>query len=231
WYSIDDIRYKVKCVNCLEEFSIPIHSPTPKNLSWSYRTIGAFSPAAQSYGSYAVLLALRFFAITLYGRTTPIFGLEIKKKDGGDNKEKTPEADLALFFRENNFLVKNPDLIFVECKTYTEGFGQKDIETMELLAGNFPNAYFAFATLKKSLTTTEKRLIKSFISFLKKRHRNKNLTMKILILTGIELYSDKEPPRCWEEQIKSIPTSASNFSFIFKGLIGLCELTQEIHLA
>jgi hypothetical protein len=227
WYSIDGISYKVQCVNCLEEFSLPTYSPK-KDLTWSYRTIGAFSPAAQSYGSYAVLLALRFFAITLHGRTTPIFGLEIKTKD---SDEKSREADLALFFRPNYTQIGSPDLVFVECKTYTEGFKQKDIDTMKQFAEHFPDAYFAFATLKKTLTPMENRLIKSFIGFLKKRHRTNNDQTKVLILTGIELYSDKGPPRCWEGQIESIPTSASNFSFTFKGLIGLCELTQEIHLS
>lgn len=230
WYSIDGIKYKVNCVNCLEEFSLPAHSPKT-DMTWSYKTIGAFSPAAQSYGSYAVLLALRFFATTLHGQTTPIFGLEIKPNDAAGNEEKVPEADLALFFRENNAQVRTPDLIFVECKTYTEGFKPKDVETMKLLAGNFPDAYFAFATLKNFLTATERRLIKSFVSFLKKRHKAKNVPTKVLILTGVELYSDREPPRCWEGRIEPLPPSASNFSFIFKGLIGLCELTQEIHLS
>lgn len=231
WYSIDDLRYKVKCVNCLEEFSLPTHSPTPDKLTWSYRTIGAFSPAAQSYGSYAVLLALRFFAITLHVRTTPIFGLQINPADVGDNKSKTPEADLALFVGERYGQVASPDLIFVECKTYTEGFKLKDIETMKQLAENFPDAYFTFATLQKSLNSTEKKLIKSFLTYLKRRYRVKNSPAKVLILTGIELYSHKEPPRCWEGQLETVPASASNFSFVFKGLLGLCEITQEVHLS
>jgi hypothetical protein len=229
WYSIDEIRYVVKCLNCLQEFSLPVHSPK-RELSWSYRTVGAFSPAAQSYGSYAVLLALRFFAVTLHSRTTPMFGLEIKAKDKGEPKEKTPEADLALFFGEGGGRLRNPDLIFVECKTYTNGFQQKDVDTMKLLSNNFPDAYFAFATLEKTLTQKEKRLIKSFVGFLKKGSRTKNTKTKVLVLTGIELYSNRTPPNCWEGKIPTLPAAASNFSFVFQGLMGLCELTQEIHL-
>lgn len=229
WYSIDEISYRIRCVNCLEEFSFPSHSPRA-DLKWTYRTIGAFSPAAQSYGSYAVLLALRFFAVTLNGRTTPIFGLEVAKKSSDDNRKNPPDADLTLFFLQNHAQTQKPDLIFVECKTYTEGFVQKDIDNMRCLADSFPNAYFVFATLEKSLKSTERDLIRSFVALLKDRQVSKNAPSRVITLTGLELYSNREPPRCWEGKLSTLPPAAANFSFVLRGLTGLCELTQQAHL-
>lgn len=229
WYSIDEVSYESKCVNCLQQFPLPTHSPE-KNLTWSYRTIGAFSPAAQSYGSYAVLLALGFFATTLNGRTTPMFGLEIRAKDD-PSKDSVPDIDLILFFRQNSGFIKKPDLVFVDCKTYTHGFEQKNIDNMKRLALGFPESYFVFATLEKSLNSSEKELISSFITFLKEGSDNTNVPTNVMVLTGLELYSNKEPPRCWEGQIEPLSPTASNFSFISKGLKGLCDLTQEAHLA
>jgi hypothetical protein len=101
---------------------------------------------------------------------------------------------------------------------------------MTSLASNFPEAYFVFATLEMSLTQTEKELINSFVAFLKDRQSAKHIPTKVILLTGLELYSNKEPPRCWEGKMEVLPPAASNFSFVFKGLSGLCELTQQAHL-
>lgn len=226
WYSIDEIKYDVRCTNCREIFSLPTHNPKNK-LRWAYRTIGAFSPATEHYGSYAVLLALRFFAVTYQGKTTPIFGLEVKPKDSQVLEKKPPEADLALFFKKDFSLNDAPDLIFVECKMYNNPIAEKDITTMSFFAKSFPSSYFVFATLKKQLTPKEKKLIKLFAKNLKKQQKED--ISKVIVLTGIELYSNKTPPLCWEGKIDEYSDSFQGL-LMQKKLLGLCELTQKIHL-
>ena len=226
WYSIDEIKYKVKCANCLENFILPTHSPK-NELRWSYRTIGAFSPATTHYGSYSALLTLRFFAITLRGKTTPIFGLEIKNKN--KLQSKIPEADLTLFFQEDFIFADKNDLIFVECKTYNNAFKEKDLKTMQLLAEDFPNAFYVFATLEKELKPEEKKAISKFIRFLKRKEPKKAIA-QVIILTGTELYSEKAPPECWKENIES-ELNLVHAKFMNNKLSALTEFSQKIHLS
>lgn len=225
WYSINEIKYTVKCRNCLEDFSLPIQSPK-NELKWSYRTIGAFSPGTTHYGSYSALLALRFFSVTLHGKTTPIFGLKIKNKK--KKQTKVPEADLALFFNENHISSEKYDLVFVECKTYNNLFSEKDFETMKLLADDFPKAFYVFATLEKQLKPKEKRIIRKFISYLKKLNPQNSIT-QVIILTGTELYSEKEPPECWKSKSVNIPKSSLPIGN--NKLFRIAEITQIFHLS
>jgi len=172
------------------------------------------------------LLALRFFAITLRGNTTPIFGLEIKR--GKETQAKIPEADLALFFREDFILSDKIELVFVECKTYNNPFAEKDIDTMTILAEDFPNAFFVFATLEKNLNSKEKKIIGRFIKYLKGKNPKKKV-MQVMIITGTELYSEKEPPECLKGKIENIPNST--FPIMNNKLLRLSELSQIVHLS
>lgn len=227
WYSLDEFGYEVKCIKCWETSKIPTYSPN-NQLRWAYRTIGAFSPATEHYGSYAVLLALRFFSINLRGATTPIFGLNIKLKTSEVSLGETPDADLALFFREDFSQTKKPDLVFVECKTYNNRFVEKDIKNMTFLAKNFPSAYFVFATLENEFKIYEKELIKNFVENLKQLHKKDEV--KIVILTGTELYSEKSPPDCWKEKTE-IDLNSLSAKFINNKLSALSESSQKIYLS
>lgn len=226
WYSIDEIKYEVKCANCLEKFSLPVHSPKTE-IKWSYRTIGAFSPATTHYGNYSALLTLRFFSTNLRGNTTPIFGLEIKNNK--KQQAKIPEADLTLFFNEDFILNKKSELIFVECKTYNNPFSEKDFETMQLLANDFPDAFFVFATLEKELKSTEKKLITKFIKYLK-RKTSQNIITQVIIITGTELYSEKSPPECWKEK-PEIDFNTLHAKLMNNKLSTLSEFSQKIYLS
>ena len=225
WYSLDELKYEVKCIKCWQPFKIPAYSPNNK-LRWAYRTIGTFSPATEHYGSYAVLLALRFFSVSLRGKITPIFGLSVKLKNSKVSQGETPDADLALFFGDD-FSNGNPDLVFVECKTYNNRFVEKDIKYMRFLAENFPNAYFVFATLESELTVGEKGVIKKFVEDLKQPRKKE---AKVVILTGNELYSEKSPPNCWEEKTE-LDLDSLHIKFMNNKLAALAEISQKIYLS
>ncbi len=228
WHSIDDLNYQIKCPNCLEVIDLPTYAPA-KQLTWAYRTIGAFSPATSDYGSYSVLLTLGFFSRSLNRRTTPIFGLEMWPKEEKRSDDNTTESDLALFFCDDSVFVKRPDLIFAECKTYNKPFSEKDVRNLTLLSERFPDSYFVFATLETQLNAKEKKLIRTFNKQLGRKDPS-YLGTKLLILTGAELYSEKEPPYCWEGKLNSIPEHAHAI-LMNRQLRGLCELTQKIYLA
>jgi hypothetical protein len=51
----------------------------------------------------------------------------------------------------------------------------------------------------------------------------------VLILTGIELFDDFEPPSCWKD--KGAPYEAfANDWHIRDGIQNLCDATQQMHL-
>ena len=212
-------------------FDLPTDEPKNK-LKWAYRALGGFSGATSSYGSYSVLLALRFFATTMDSRTTAFLGLEMwpkNEKKWDKEKANTAESDLALFLRDNYSFWGKPDLLFAECKTYNKQFIEKDVRSMTLLSGRFPDAFFLFATLEKSLTDDEKGLISSFNQLLRKNEPRSHISTRLLILTGTELYSEKKPPDCWTGTIDSIPEHSHSI-LMNKKLLGLCELTQKMYL-
>jgi len=155
----------------------------PKEMKWSYRTIGPFSLPQQAHGVYSVLLTVRFFSIVLDGFTTPLMSFIAEK----DNQK--IEADLGLFFQRERFGELNTQLIFAECKTFN-CFEKKDVKRMMLLGKEFPGAVLIFATLNKSLSNNEKKLIAKIADKSRKDRFARRPFNPILILTGRELFSN-----------------------------------------
>ena len=132
------------------------------------------------YGSYTVLLALRFFAKTLNGATTPLLSFTAKKGAIGI------EADLALFYQEFRHEVRKTDAIFVECKSSND-FTRADANRMSVLADQFPGAVLVFATLKKSLSKKEQRVLRPAANRGRRRWKTEHPYNPVLILTCAEL--------------------------------------------
>jgi hypothetical protein len=220
WYSIKDADYELQCSKCLERFTIPSHSP--KEIEWSYRTSGPFSLPNQAYGVYSVLLTLRFFAQLLDGATTPIMSFTAKK-DG-----KKIEADLGLLFQESRFGYVKTELIFAECKTYNH-FEKRDADRMNLLADEFPGAVLVFATLRKSLTEKEKRLLRPVANRGRRYWKAERPFNPVLLLTGVELFADWRPPQCWKDARGKQAAFAKNYR-AWGDLLQLCDATQQLYL-
>jgi hypothetical protein len=220
WYSIKDVDYELQCSNCTERFQIPSH--TPKELKWSYRTFGPFSLPHQAHGVFAVLLTLRFFSQLLDGATTPLMSFVAKK----DNKQ--IEADLGLLFQESRFGYKKTELIFAECKTYNH-FGKKDTDRMILLADQFPGAFLVFATLRRSLTQKEKKLLRPVVNRGRKYWTDERPYNPVLILTGTELFSNWRPPQCWKDAGGIHAPFAQKYKYL-RNLFELCDATQQLYL-
>jgi hypothetical protein len=219
WYSVKDIDYELECHDCGGRFSIPSHSPD--EIKWSYRPFGPFRSPNRAYGVYTVLLTLRFFSELLQGVTTPI--MSFTAEPGGKEM-----ADLGLFFRKSKFGYGKTETIFAECKTHMP-FRKSDVDRMKALYAGFPGALLVFATLNKELSSNEKRLLSMFVQRSRRDWLADRPFSPVLILTGIELYSDEGPPQCW----KALPGKHSAFAGYHRvraDLLELCDVTLQVHL-
>jgi len=220
WYSMKDADYELQCLKCGGRFQIPSHSP--KEIKWSYRTFGPFVLPRQVDGAYSVLLTLRFFSQLLDGATTPIMSFTAEKD------EKKIEVDLGLLFQQSRFGYVKTELIFAECKTYNR-FNKCDADRMKLLADQFPGAVLVFATLRKSLTKKEKRLLCPVVNRGRRYWKAECPFNPVLILTGTELFADWRPTECWKDAGGKHAAFAKNYR-AWGDLLQLCDATQQLYL-
>ena len=145
-------------------------------------------------------------------------------------KEEQPlEADFGIFLSEGRIdEIKTPLVIFGECKSFNE-FTYADVNRMRRLADKFPGAVIIFCTLRETLTNREKKIIAKLARRGRKHFKSEQWINPVLILTGIELFSDFEPPSCYEKRGAPYETFASNWH-IRDGIQNLCDATQQMHL-
>ena len=220
WYSMKRADYQLQCTDCLAEFSFP---PTPKDVKWSYRTLGPFRLPKQADGAYTVLLTLRFFSdfSLLSGATTPLMSFKAKRN------EIELEADLALFFQASKFGASETERIFVECKSFNS-FNQNDADKMEKLGNAFPGAVLVFASLKDVLSDEEKTILRSLVNRCREYWKNDRPVNPVMILTGTELFAELDLSRAWEDA--GGPRAAYAKRIIPRDLPELCDITQRVYL-
>ena len=217
WYSVKEADYGLQCPRCLSGFPFPAAS---QGVKWAYRPLGPFSSTNQAQGAYTVLLTLRFFSdfSLLNGATTPLMSFTAEK-DG----EKI-EIDLALFFRESKFRNSKTEVIFAECKTFNS-FQQTDVEKMTSVGEVFPGAVLVFAKLEESLREDEKALLCTLVNRFRKNRLNQRPFNPVLILTGKDLFWESPVSEWWEKRGGMRMAVDSR-----KGMLELCDFTQQIHL-
>ena len=225
WYALDDLSDRVTCERCLEKFDFPIVRPISKD-NWHLRTIGPFSVENYAQGGYSVALSLRFFADhQLSTEMTWIPSFSIKKKDS-----MSIEADFGIFLSQGRLdEIKSPVVIFGECKSFFDEFTNKDINRMKQMADNFPGSVIAFCILRPTLTVREKKIIAKLARRGRKHFKAERWLNPVLILTGIELFSDFGPPSCWKDKGVPCNTFADNWH-VRDGIQELCNATQQMHL-
>jgi len=216
WFSLEAVRDTFSCPRCLNTFGA---IGAVSNSTWCYKTTGPFSVPHYADGAYAVLLTLEFFNDRNFStmRTTPVLSF---KAQGPDNK--SLEADIASFWQDSIFGERKDGVLFAECKTY-DRFSEKDFRRMRQLAKAFPGAILAFSTLRKSLTHQEIVGMTRVAKAGRKYWKSERPINPVLVLTGTELLNHLSPPYCWDESVKK------RFNHI-RGLLGLCDTTQQIYL-
>ena len=221
WYSVTDSGYTLQCPKCSEGFPLPSHSPN--EMQWAYRTLGPFSLPGQCYGTYAVLLTLRFFSQLMDAATTPMLSFRAKK-DTVDI-----EVDLALFFKESRFAAsEKTEFAICECKTF-DTFRKKDMERMLILADNFPGAFLVFATLRKTLEPREKRLIARIANRGRRYWKAERPYNPVLVLTGNELLADWHPDSAWRD-LGGKHAQLAQQVYRSGGLLPISDATQQLYL-
>jgi hypothetical protein len=221
WHSIKDADYELGCPKCLQRFSLPSHAP--KEMIWSYRSTGPFSLPQRAYGVYSVLLTLRFFARVLDRATTPLLSFTAK------NNGARMEADLALFFQESLAGQRKTALIFAECKTNNE-FTKADADRMSAFARSFPGAVLVFATLKKTLSKKERRVLVPVARRGRRLWKTGHPFNPVLVLTGTELFAHWRPSQAWRDAGGRHAMFASYDSWPRSELLNLCDATQQLYL-
>jgi hypothetical protein len=222
WHDIKSLDYNVICPNCLEEFSIPTHSPN--DIKWSYKTIGPFSLPGGAKGVYSTLLTLRVFSNLLHDSPiTPMLSFEAKI-EGSDM-----EIDLGLFHRQSRHRENSPvKTIFAECKSEND-FKKEDIEKMKILASKFPGAVLIFSTFKEELCDNEKRLLKPLVNKCRRLYKNNEPYNPVMILTKTELFAEWNLEHTWKEKGgKWAPFG--NRNYFGNELMGICDVTQQLYL-
>ena len=121
--------------------------------------------------------------------------------------------------------------VFVEGKSYggkESIFEEKDSDNMGRIGAHFPGAVLAFVTLRSELTPRDIDLIKPLAEAGRKPRQDDHWQNPVVILTGLELFSESGPPYCWEgvagaeEVVQSCRLMASLFD--------LADATQRLHL-
>lgn len=216
WFPLETVRDTFSCPRCLNAFSA---LGTVENSAWTFKTAGPFSVPHYADGAYSVLLTLSFFDNRYFSslHTTPVLSF---RADGPDGT--TLEADLASFWQDVAFGERKHGILFGECKTY-DRFRARDFKRMDQLAKNFPGAMLVFSTLRKSLAPEEIKAISRIAKRGRKHWRSERPINPVLVLTGTELLGHSKPPYCWEESLRK------KFGHV-RGLIGLCDATQQIYL-
>jgi len=215
WFAMDALSEELGCPKCLRTFT---SIGAVEHSGWRYKTTGPFSVPGYADGAYALLLALGFFDRHKFNtKVTPALSFNATAPDG-----RNIEADFGLFWSEMIYGEQHRGVVFGECKTYGH-FKAIDFERMRLIAQAFPGAVLVFATLRKELTTKEKREITRIAKRGRKYWKAERPINPVLILTGNELFSYHEPPYCWSTEHQG------RFRHL-AGLLALCDATQQVYL-
>jgi len=214
------LDYQLDCPTCVSTFKLPTHNP--REIKWSYKSLGPFSLPKQGFGAYSVLLTVHFLSSRHHPATTPVFSFHAERKG------KEIEADFMMFYRSSTFWERETEILFGECKSFND-FQAKDIQRMAVIAEDNPGAIIVLATLASEFSTKEKRLLTPFVRACRKYGGIDRPKNPVLLLTGTELFSVHGPPQCWKDAGGAMKTFADS-GFPSHSLIQLCDATQQLHL-
>lgn len=221
WYSMEEAGYQFECRQCLSSFALP--SSMPKSIKWAYRGNGAFTSRHGTQGGLAVILTLRMFSLGMHERLTPLLSFNANKE--GKNAQ---EIDLALLTKEHSSLASDPEIFFVECKSYNT-FEKRDVERMTKFATDFRSSSIVFATLRRELTKVEIQMFLRIVKSAEKSRNKGNDFPRVIILTGNELFSPWEPWGTWRE-LKGRFSQFADRNFHVSESEALAEATQKLYL-
>ena len=257
WYSVTEVDYELACRQCLESYRLP--SESIKRIRWAYRGAGAFGskievlvrePVATAaldsqatttasgltgarsaranvpdglQGGLAVLLLLHLLSEDRHPLLTPLLSFN------ASNGDQPIEVDLAVLTRHMRSGVHQDDVVFAECKSFHGRFERRDVRRMERFANHFPSSVVVFATLRRELDSSEKRLLRPFAKRGRKRLRGTRLRNPVIVFTANELFSWHGPRAAW----RALGPPFSRFEREYaedRVLVSLADATQQLYL-
>ena len=133
-----------------------------------------------------------------------------------------------MFYRSGAYWERETETIYGECKSFN-GFTEKDVSRMRLIAEDNSGAILVFATLAPEFSMRDKRLLTPFVRTCRKLGELDRPKNPVLLLSGIELFSWLGPPQCWRDAGGSMKAFADARPPI-DSLLTLCDATQQLHL-
>jgi len=217
WYSFKELDYKYSCPKCFNDFNFYVS--TQNDIRLSFKSIGPFSFTKKNYGVLSELLTLRFFSDVISYPTTIITGFKLTNEI---------EIDLGVLLQSSYMGDKKVKVLFAECKTFND-LNDNDIKRLKIISSKFPGCVLVFATLKNKLSDKEIKLLTPLIKKEQKNRKANKPYNPVLILTGVELFSQKKPPYCWNELGEKYNEYYSGKKRLHD-FDGLCRATQDIYL-
>ncbi|MBI4951773.1 MAG: hypothetical protein HY908_07040 [Myxococcales bacterium] len=219
WFSLGALSDRVRCERCLHDFQFPADAP-PRGEAWTYRAQGAFSIENYAQGSYAVVLALRLFALHFHDRDFAWIPSAVLK----DRTGKDVEVDFAIWRRDPSG--SDVRLVVGEAKSFGD-FGPKDFENARAIMRAFPGAFLVFATLKTELNPRERQRLRALARLGRGTVDGRGWRSPVIVITGREILHEWGPPMCWHGQAGAFVRAAR----ICKPGTDLLSLAQATQLA
>jgi hypothetical protein len=174
-------------------------------------------------GSLSVLLLLHVLSRDMHPTFTPLLSFNASKAD------QKLEVDLAVFTRHMRHGVYQQDVIFAECKSFQGRFTRRDVQRMERFAQQFPGAVVIFATLRRELDATEKRLLIPFVNRGRKLLTTTRPNNPVIIFTGNELFSRTHVRNTWRELGPPFAKHSQAYGEE-RVFVSLADATQQLYL-
>jgi len=231
WYSIDMLNYELKCESCLTSFSFPTSNPTNRGIRWAYRVVGPFSNPDYAGGAYSTVFSIRFFKRLLGfddSQVTWSTSLNLSFESGEES-----ETDFLFWHQRKRTLNSNykPTLVFGESKSFGKNsFEKKDVLRLKSIANKFTGSVFVFSTMKKKLSSSEKKLIRSFALWGREYNDFGESKAPVIVLTSTELFARHNLSIEWKKQGGKHSSLIEPAYIRFENLRVLANLTQQLYL-
>jgi hypothetical protein len=229
WFDVDEISYKPNCTRCLKEFGLGQSPDNLRSYQWFYRVIGPFAAPDYVRGGYAVALTLRCLAERHESELTWSTGLELKELDC--------EIDFAGWYRRGSVFADKerdePAFFVGEAKSFARSaIARESIDTLRVLGERFPGVFLVVSTLKPiaDYSTEELELLKGLAMWGRARHVSGKPRNPLIVLTGMELLSDRGISHTWRTDGTAGSKFAHHSHQDLTDLYQLAESTQQLYL-
>lgn len=227
WSSLTSVDYRITCDRCLKPYDFPQAHLKDNNRNWTYRVIGPFSLPDYGRGSYSSLLALRFIEEFSASRESATFATSTLLKFD----QKNYEVDFIMWREaEKGDDADPPHLIIGETKS--AGTGQlikpKDLATLKAVAKKLPGAIIVIAVLRDHFISSEKKILKSFVTWARRLDVYGEPTNPVVLLTSRELFMDHYLSNTWKDAGEPFSNFASFHQT--RTLREVAHATQSLYL-